>query len=82
MSFSTFYMMIYSSRKKALYKKKVPPKDSTFLCIFGKFLVKPIVVVNRTHKQALKTAVSLVFSVYSEFYKAIFSPGASLWGTG
>jgi hypothetical protein len=38
------------------------------------------VVVNRAHKQALKTAVFLVFSVYSEVYKAVFSPEASLWG--
>jgi 4'-phosphopantetheinyl transferase EntD len=51
-----------------------------FSCIFGKFLVKPIVVVNRTHKQALKTAVLLVFSVYSEVYKAVFSPTVSSWG--
>jgi len=37
-----------------------------FSCIFGKFLVKQIFVVNRIHKQSLKAAVSLVFSVYYE----------------
>ncbi|MBQ3252910.1 MAG: hypothetical protein IJB02_06735 [Oscillospiraceae bacterium] len=55
-------------------------QDSTFLCIFGKLLAKPIAVVNRIHKQALKTAVFLAFSVYSEVYKAVFSPTASSLG--
>ena len=63
-------------------KKKVPPKDSTFSSIFGKFLVKPIAVVKRSHKQALKTVIFIVFSVFSELYKAIIQPTASLWGTG
>ena len=56
--------------------------DSTFSSIFGKSLLKPIVVINRIREQDLKTAVSLAFSVFSELHKAIIQPGASWWGRG
>jgi hypothetical protein len=58
----------------------VPSKDSTFSSIFGKSLLKPIVVINRIREQDLKTAVSLAFSVFSELHKAIIQPVASWWG--
>ena len=65
---------------KVCTKKKVPPKSSTFSCIFGKFLVKPILAVKVIHKRAIKAAVFLVFSVFTEVFKAIIQPGASSWG--
>ena len=39
-------------------------------------------VVNRIHKQALKTAIFIVFSVFSEVINAIIQPEASWWGLG
>ena len=64
--FFLFLIMLLYMIFEVQTKKKVPSEDSTFSSIFGKFLIKPIVVVNRIHKQALKMAIFLVFSVYSE----------------
>ena len=44
------------------------------------FWVKQITAVKSIHKQAFKTDIYIVFSVFSELFKSIIQPEASLWG--